>query len=241
MNQNEDKYFEPVDLLGQARNMRVKVEEEIQKEIREQAKTSALGLLLTFVGFFFLGLMLFIFYAVIFTSARIPEKSITLFEFFLIYTAIVTILMVVSLHYKPKDDYNLGISRGRGYMDNPFTHKDNLERAHMALGFLLVIPNFIRMNVKTLVNYLTHKNPIQNTTIAGIILLIARNHPPVEEFLPFIRSFGFGEKITKSTLFFLQLVKWIDVREKEDESIISPTDKGEEILSRATNYGKASP
>jgi hypothetical protein len=43
--------------------------------------------------------------------------------------------------YSPRDNYYLGWMNG--YMDDPFTFRDDFDRAHMSLGFALAIPRMI--------------------------------------------------------------------------------------------------
>lgn len=48
------------------------------------------------------------------------------------------VLALMGLAYDAKDHYDLGI--GRWMVDDPFTLSDDLDRAHVALGFIVAIP-----------------------------------------------------------------------------------------------------
>ncbi|KAB0670337.1 hypothetical protein F6V30_09295 [Oryzomonas sagensis] len=45
--------------------------------------------------------------------------------------------------YEPKDDYYLGWTAGPFLIDNPFTIQDDIDRAHMGLGFVVSISHLI--------------------------------------------------------------------------------------------------
>jgi len=45
--------------------------------------------------------------------------------------------------YEPHDDYYLGWTVGPVLYDNPFTLQDDIDRAHLSLGFLVAISEFI--------------------------------------------------------------------------------------------------
>jgi len=45
--------------------------------------------------------------------------------------------------YEPKEDYYLGWIMGPFIIDNPFSIEDDIDRAHLSLGFSIAIPNLI--------------------------------------------------------------------------------------------------
>lgn len=51
------------------------------------------------------------------------------------------LLGAMGLAYTPRDDYELGL--GRWMIDNPFTLRDDIDRAHLGLGLLVAIPRFV--------------------------------------------------------------------------------------------------
>lgn len=62
-------------------------------------------------------------------------------EFWIMYGAFALLMLALMGHaYEPRDDYYLGWG---GYYNDPFTLRDNLDRAHVALGCFASLPTLI--------------------------------------------------------------------------------------------------
>lgn len=51
------------------------------------------------------------------------------------------LLGVLGLAYTPRDDYELGL--GRWMIDNPLTLRDDIDRTHLGMGFVVALPRFV--------------------------------------------------------------------------------------------------
>ena len=71
-------------------------------------------------------------------------ESVSLELFWGIYVAAWVVGMALGHVYRPKEHYDLGWDFGpMGYMDNPFTYRDDIDRAHMGAGFVFVPMNLV--------------------------------------------------------------------------------------------------
>jgi predicted nucleic acid-binding Zn ribbon protein len=60
------------------------------------------------------------------------------------YLAAWAVGAVVGRMYTPKEHYYLGWDMGQmGYMDNPFSYQDDIDRAHMGIGMAFVPMNLV--------------------------------------------------------------------------------------------------
>lgn len=222
-----------LDLLGQAREIRGKIDEALKKEVQEVGTQSILGLLLSTGAFFFFGWFLYWVLSYVLMRFGIWYMGRMSFGLFLlIYIVVLAVLVAVGMKYRPKESYYVGRQVGRHIADDPFTHRDDRDRSHIALGLLLVIPNFIRLNLDNVRNYLTSRSPIKNSTLAAAILLYAENGRATEEIVETLQPLGFGQTAVKDAIRCLHLVNWIDINQAgESEPTVTLTEKAKDILT----------
>lgn len=236
----EDK-AESGDLLGESRGMRGRVDEAIMKEMQELGRSAILGIILSIAGYIVLGIFIYFILLGLDLAAGVRivnTLTLTLGKFFLFYTLISGILMIVGMFYMPKEQYYTGTRSAFFRGNDPFTLRDDVDRSHSSLGFLLVVPNFIRMNLKNLHNYLTSAKPIKNSTLAAAILLLSEAGRPPQEILQTLQPLGFGEGSVKQAVGFLQKVNWIEVGKDRETGalLLRLTDKGDAILKDARHF-----
>jgi hypothetical protein len=221
-----------LELLGQAREIRGKIDEALKKEVQEVGTQSILGLLLSAGAFFFFGWFLYWVSSYVLMRLGIWYLGRMSFGLFLlIYVVVLAILIAVSMKYRPKDSYYVGRQVGRHIADDPFIYRDDRDRGHIVLGLLLIVPNFIRLNLDNVRNYLTSRSPIKNSTLAAAILLYAENGRPTEEIVETLQPLGFGQTAIKDAICYLSLVNWIDInRAEESEPTVTLTEKAKDIL-----------
>jgi hypothetical protein len=205
-------------------------EEALQAGKKDLLLASTIGLFLSAVGYVVLGG--FVYIVILYMLARHhtgpgtgPELSFSMF--FFIYTAIVVLLMFMGMYYSPKENYDFGIRSSRHTIDNPFTYRDDADRAHASLGFLLVIPNFIRLNLVTIKDFITTGGTKLDPDLAGGILVMAKRGSPPGRMLQAYSHFG--EKGVAKAIETLKIMRWIRVK----GASVSLTNKGVEILRRA--------
>jgi len=205
--------------------------EEALRECKKDLLVSAVtGTVLSIVGYVVLGLLVYVFVLYLLSRAvyrRGGSAELSFPIFFALYTLIVAVLMVVGIYYRPKERYDFGYV-GRGFVaDRPFTMSDDLDRAHASLGFLLVIPNFIRLNLVTLKDVFTSGGAVVDPVLAGGIIILAQ-----EGALPgrILRVYArHGEEGVSKAIDTLKTLRWVKV----DGHLISLTRKGLEVLRRA--------
>lgn len=229
------------DLLGESRAMRGRIDEALMKEVKELGRSAILGIILSVAGYIILGIFLyFILLSLdLVAGVRIVNTmTLTLGKFFLFYTLIIGILMIVGMFYMPKERYYTGTRSAFFRGNDPFTLRDDMDRGHASLGFLLVVPNFIRMNLKNMHNYLTSAKPIKNSTLAAAILLLSEADRPPQEILQTLQPLGFGENAVKQAVGFLQKVNWIEVGKDRETGapLLLLAQKGNEVLKDARNF-----
>lgn len=72
------------------------------------------------------------------------EITMPLWAFLPAYALIWGVLGVVSRSYMPKQDYDFGYSLGSmGWMNKPLTFRDDVDRMHASLGFVLFPVNLV--------------------------------------------------------------------------------------------------
>lgn len=230
------------DLLGESRTMRGRIDEAIMSEMQELGKSAILGLFLSLGGFIIFGVFFyFILVNLVFRTRFLSLDKLTLGNYFIVYIIIVGILMLISIRYMPKEEYYLGYrSHMRGFVDNPFTLKDNADRGHMTLGFWLVIPGFILENIKALRDYITSSKPIKNSTLAAALLILSEESTPAEEMLETLQPLGFGRSAVQQAAGFLEKVEWVETGKNKEtgQPLLQLTQKGDEILKDARQYLK---
>jgi len=230
------------DLLGESRTMRGRIDEAIMSEMQELGKSAILGLFLSIGGFFIFGVIFyFILVNIVARTRLLSLEALTLGNYFIIYIIIIGVLMIVSTRYVPKEQYYLGYhSKMRGLVDNPFTTRDNIDRGHIMLGFLMVIPSFILMNIRTLHDYITSSKPIKNSTLAAALLILAEESTHTEDMLETLQPLGFGKSAVQQAAGFLQKVDWVEAGKNKEtgEPVLKLTQKGDGILKDARQYLK---
>jgi hypothetical protein len=227
-------------LLGLSRALRGRIDESLMKEVNELGKGAILGMILSAAGYFILGVLLYFIFLRIAVGTRIVNVlTLSFGGFFIFYTLLVAVLMVVGMRYMPKEDYYTGTRSAFFLGDDPTTLRDDADRGHASLGFLLVVPNFIRMNAINLHNYITSAKPVKNSTLAAAILLLCEEGRAPAELLETLPGIGFGEASVKQAVGILQKVDWLEAgKDKETAApLLRLTDKGEQILKDARNFG----
>ncbi len=231
MNQETIQIVPEIDLMAEARQLRVKIDEALKKEMRESAQQSMLGLFLSIGGFFILGGILYMLVAYVLIKAEITGPGDLPFGlFFLIYIIVFAVLLAVSAHYEPKKQYYTGKEFSGRVYDDPFTLQDNLDRRHIALGLFLVIPNFFRMNMKNLYDYWTSNSPVTNSTLAAAILIFIKEQKCNAEIFEALRALRFGGPAISQTLGYLRLINWIETGEEDGRTYVYLTEKVKDIL-----------
>lgn len=120
----------------------------------------------------------------------------------------------------------------RGKIDEALKKEVQEVGTQSILGLLLIIPNFIRLNLDNVRNYLTSRSPIKNSTLAAAILLYAENGRATEEIVETLQPLGFGQTAIKDAIRCLHLVNWIDIKPyEESESTVTLTEKAKDILT----------
>lgn len=220
------------DLLGVARSVRGPIDTALIEEAREEGRQSILGLLLSLGGFLFFGGVLYWILSYLLIRFGIwPTGNFSFGLFMLFYTGVIAVLMVVGIKYAPRENYYIGMRMGRNIADDPLTLRDDRDREHIALGFLLIIPNFIFLNLKNAKNYLMSRRPIKNSTLAAAILLCAEWGKPVREIYEELQEVGFGRGAIEDALHYLKLIDWIDIQQPEAyEPWITLTEKAKDLL-----------
>jgi hypothetical protein len=229
------------DLLGESRAMRGKIDEEIWVEMQELGKSAVLGAVISVVGFFLLGIILYFLFLGIENFIDLPMinmRTLTIGKYFIFYTIIVVILMAVGIYYMPKEEYYTGIRSAFFLGNDPFTLRDDKDRAHASLGFLLVLPNFIRMNAFNLHNYITSAKPVKNSTLAAAILILSEESTSPPEMLDTLQPLGFGRNAVIQAAGFLQKSDWIEPGKNRETGapLLRLTEKGNQILKDARSY-----
>ncbi|MCK5057444.1 MAG: hypothetical protein KAT34_12350 [Candidatus Aminicenantes bacterium] len=227
------------DLLGQSRALRGRIDESLMKEVKELGQSAILGIFLSATGYLILGVLLYFIFLRIAVSTRIFNiLTLSLGKFFIFYTIIIAILMVVGMYFVPKEEYYTGTRSAFFLGNDPFTLRDDKDRMHASLGFLLVVPNFIRMNAVYLHNYLTSAKQVKNSALAAAILLLCEEGRPPAEMLQTLQGIGFGETTVKQAAGFLQKVDWLEVgKDKETAApLLQLTNKGDQVLKDARNF-----
>ena len=231
MNQETIQIVPEVDLMAEARQLRVKIDEALKREMEESAKQSLLGLFLSVGGFFVLGGILYMMVAFVLLRVEIYATGKLPFGlFFLIYIIVFAGLVVLSAHYEPKKQYYTGKESFGQILDDPFTLKDNLDRQHIALGLLLVIPNFFRHNVKNLLDYWNNKSPVTNSTLAAAILIFIKEQKCSAEIFEALGELRFGGPAISQTLGYLRLINWVETRQEEGRTYVCWTEKVKDLL-----------
>jgi len=221
------------DLLTRARALRTILEAALARGRRELAVSSALGLLLSVVGFFLLGAVVYfliLYYTAKWQDARGEPFVLPAGVFFALYSLLFVALVALSVFYRPKDTYNLGLPmRGGGTVDNPLTFRDDFDRFHMMLGFLLIIPTFVRLNLLGILDHLRSGKPVRDPSLAAAILLLAKDGTPLGRIASVL--FPFGEQALQDALGYLKLLGWIRVHETGKYRTASLTERGQDVLA----------
>lgn len=207
-------------------------EEALKAGRKDLLLASVIGLVLSAVGYVVLGGFFYLLLLYMFARGARgadPDPPLSFPVFFAIYTLVVVFLMALGAYYQPKDRYDFGMGGGRhGHvMDNPLTFRDDADRAHANLGFLLVIPNFIRLNLVTLKDFITSGGSGVDPSLAGGILVLAGRSVSPGGILR--AHLGHGEKAVARAIDTLKVMRWIRVR----GASVSITDKGTDVLRRA--------
>lgn len=219
------------DLLAQAREMQGKLSVELKREEGELQNSAILGSLLSLGAFFALGLVLYLIIAILLAQFRIHDSfNLSLGMFFLFYPVVFVSLMLLAQTFEPKEEYYLGETWGGRLLDNPFTLRDDADRRHFALGFLLLIPNFVYLNIKNIKGYITNRNSAYSPTLAAAILIMAREKMGGDDMLHIMHPMGFRRSLVTSTLKFLNAVGWVEADMDESPPVFSLALRGEEIL-----------
>ena len=133
--------------------LRETVDKALTDSMKELFLTSALGLVLSLVGFIALGAVFYLAWICVLSGGGSGKEPLIDLPFPLIlgiYTVVVAILILVGIWYRPRERYYFGVGSRSGHYDDPTTFRDDIDRLHATVGCLLVIPNFIRMNLVTL-------------------------------------------------------------------------------------------
>ncbi|MHC4598872.1 MAG: hypothetical protein ACYS47_07700, partial [Planctomycetota bacterium] len=198
--------------------------------VKELLLASVLGTLFSLLGYFALaGVFYFLWIYTISRGGRWKSPLVEVpFPLFLAgYTVIVLILIVVGIWYRPRESYYFGItSRGR-HFDDPFTLRDDIDRMHAALGCLLVIPNFIRLNLVTLKDLITAGGSRLETDVAAGILVMGQRGAMPGHILK--AYFHLGEKGVAKSIDTMRQLGWIRV----EGHAIRLTRKGNDVLAKA--------
>jgi hypothetical protein len=201
------------DLLTRARALRTILEAALARGRRELAVSSALGLLLSVVGFFLLGAV--VYFLILYYTAKWQDARGEPF----VFPAGVFFAL-----------YNLGLPmRGGGTVDNPLTFRDDFDRFHMMLGFLLIIPTFVRLNLLGILDHLRSGKPVRDPSLAAAILLLAKDGTPLGRIASVL--FPFGEQALQDALGYLKLLGWIRVHETGKYRTASLTERGQDVLA----------
>jgi hypothetical protein len=213
--------------------MRGPIETALAEGKSDLLLAASIGLLLSLIGFVAFGGALYL--GICLVIARIHRGygdpfSIPFIPYFLIYSLAVFVLMVIGLIYRPKDTYYLGIysRRSRGIWDNPTTLQDDFDRLHASLGFLLVVPNFIRRNLIILRDVLGSGGKPVDPVLASGILLLARNSDRPGTALQTLSPFG--EDALRKGIDTLRALGW--VRFHKNTGTLSLGRRGTEVLKR---------
>ncbi len=220
-----------IDLMGEARALRGKIEAALKKEMQEAAQQSMLGLFLSIGGFLIFGgiLYMFVAWALIKMDMTGPGKF-PFGLFFLIYIIVFAGLVVLSEKYEPQKEYYLGKGFAGQTYDDPFTLRDNMDRRHMALGFLLVVPNFFRMNMKNIFDYWNSNSPVTNSTLTAAILAFVKQPQCNADIFDAMRELRFSGNSISQTLGYLRLINWIETKEDNGRNYVFLTEKVKDIL-----------
>lgn len=189
------------------------------------------GTFLSAVGLVVLGGILYLFLLYLFWRLELREGRGPSFALFAgLYVVVVAALTAAGVWYEPKERYYFGLGRRGFRVDDPTTVSDDLDRAHAALGFLVVIPNFVRLNLSTLKDLVTTRGAPVDPNLAGGILVLAHDgEPPGRMLASYVR---FGERGVAKAIDLLRVLRWVAVRGHRVEL----TGKGMEILRRTGLY-----
>ncbi|GEM_PF-3324346 len=219
-----------LDLPGLTRRIRPQVETALAEGRRDLLVAAVTGTILSAVGFAILGVVVFFLLAYLVSSAgRGRGVMISGSLFLVLYVAALVLLFVASFYYQPKERYYFGYRRYGGYGDDPFTLRDDLDRAHAFLGFLLAIPNFIRLNLGTLKDAVaTRGAPVEPTLAAGVLLMAQEGTTPGAILSAHTDR---GEKAVARALDDLRMLGWL--RFDRATGRVGLKSKGVELLRRA--------
>lgn len=197
------------DLLADARALRGRVDEALMKEVGEAGKSSILGLLLSVVGYLIFGLFIYFLFINILVRFRggvaaVARLPFAVFLFY--YTIFVVVLMAIGIRYSTR------------------------KRTNPVLDFFLVVPNFVRLNLEHLRDYLKSKKPIANSTIAAALLLLAEESRSSAEIVETLSSFGFGHGAISEAMDYLRTIQWIEVGKGVSLPVLTLTEKGKDIF-----------
>lgn len=114
----------------------------------EMVVASILGVTFSIISFIGLGMVIGVFLYMLYEVPFWGNDS-----FWLSYSLFFIMGMFLENEYRPKEHYYTGIAGS--YVDNPLTFRDDRDRIHMFLGFLLLVPSFVAANFRSLVRLLS--------------------------------------------------------------------------------------
>lgn len=224
-------------LLTQSREVREKIIGALVRERREYKTAAIMGALLSFGGFLLLGFVLYILFGTMLARLRIWQtSSFPLWLFFLIYSLVFGALMIYSESDQAKSEYYLGVNWDSRIYNNPFTIRNYMDRRSIFIGLLLLVPNFVRLNLKQIITYLSKGDPMINPTLTAAVLLLAGEKTSGEELLFTLNPIGYSKNSIQHILQFLSDCRWVEINKEitPPRMILSP--KGQNILFEAGIY-----
>lgn len=158
-------------------------------------------------------------------SSSAPKIQLN-FLYWVMYTICFVVAMLLGHLYTPKKDYYLGWRTKRhGVFNNPFTLRDDIDRAHFFLGFLIAIPNFVMGNCKTIWAYFTMNSTPYSPLLAVKIMRLAVHSGSFED----IEKLGYSKLVLSATINYMMKGKLIKFDEKN--RCCKLTFKGEQLIS----------
>ncbi len=190
-------------------------------EVRRKESVSGMmwGGLLAVGGYIGAGVLLKLF--LMFYLER--TDGVLLDWFWLFFFVFFVLMMVAGYFYEPRERYDFGM------VDNPFTKKDDAERADAAGGLFLVLPNFFYNYVKTLLSFFMNESERFDANLA-VRLLAQATHPHYTVVLKDVYSSTLPRKTVNGTLITLEDAGVVSI--SRQSGTMTLTLKGRDIIGK---------
>ncbi|VFQ43016.1 hypothetical protein [Desulfoluna butyratoxydans] len=193
--------------------------DQLKAARRETLSGLLWGGLLAVVGYVGAGIIL---KCVVLFCLEVDQKVVEDW-FWRLYGGFFVLLMVVGFFYQPRTSYDFGMK------SNPFSQKDDMERAHMTGGFILALPHFTYHYLRTLLGYFFNAGEQVDLNLAAGLLAHAA-HPHYTVSLKNAYASNLPKKTVDGTLITLEDTGVVSI--SRQRGLMTLTLKGREMVGR---------